>query len=68
MLIITTYIFKKLQRYFEILKVLEPKFVDINVNIFHHYRLDEPLDTFLRYRSNTIRPDAHNYLKKHENK
>ena len=67
LLIITTYIFKKLQRYFEILKVLEPKFVDINVNIFHHYRLDEPLDTFLRYRSNTIRPDAHNYLKKHHN-
>ena len=64
---IKDYIIKKLQRYYEILNVLERDFVRINSRFFFHYGLEKPLETFLaveEYPGNEI---AAKYLKIHHN-
>ena len=45
---VKNYILKKLQRYYDILMRLEPRFVNINSRFFDHYKLHVPLATFQR--------------------
>ena len=66
---VSIYTIKKLQRYYEILMHLEPRFKEINSRIFDHYSLNTPLEIFKEFRKNmnfTLDLEkTEKYLRKH---
>jgi serine/threonine protein kinase len=62
------YILNKLQRYYTILKHLEPRFDSINSRFFDHYRLSTPLATFQRLQKKLDLEITKKYLRKHTNR
>ena len=65
---VRNYILKKLQRYYEILMRLEPRFVNINSRFFDHYRLHEPFATFQKLQRYPGDEITNNYFIKHNDR